>query len=308
NKNAATYVEGGGVYCFDKDSLEGALRKQAMELPDGCGYGFSLAKTLRVLNDIGYRTQALCLVNREETINITDRIRLSQAGRIVRKRILEKLMLEGVTIIDPDSTYIDTGVKIGIDTQIFPGTIIKGGTVIGEQCTIGPNAVIYSSVIGNKVTVDSSEVRESSIGDSTKVGPFAYIRPASSIGSNVKIGDFVEIKKSQIGDDTKISHLTYVGDSEVGRNVNIGCGVVFVNYNGKEKNKCIVGDNAFIGCNTNLVAPVEVKNDSYIAAGSTITETVPEHSLAIARERQIIKDNWVIRKNMQRTPKEGDVK
>lgn len=235
-----------------------------------------------------------------EFLAVTDRVALAEAASVLRDRILREIMLSGVTIMDPASTYIDANVYIGEDTTILPNTILEGNTAIGEDCIIGPNSRISNCKIGNKAEVVNSVAIDSSVGDETHVGPFAYLRPGSMVGSNVKIGDFVEIKKAVIGDRTKISHLTYVGDAEVGSNVNIGCGVVFVNYDGKHKNKTVVGDNSFIGCNTNLVSPVVVHKDAYIAAGSTITDEVPENSLAIARERQVIKEDWVIRKNMKR--------
>ncbi len=231
---------------------------------------------------------------------VTDRVVLAEVTSRIKARILREIMLSGVTIVDPSSTYIDVNVDIGEDTTILPNTILEGNTAIGEDCIIGPNSRITNCKIGDNVEVANSVAVDSSIGDETHVGPFAYLRPGSMVGSKVKIGDFVEIKKSVIGDRTKISHLTYVGDAEVGTNVNIGCGVVFVNYNGKQKNKTIVGDNSFIGCNTNLVSPVVVHKDAYIAAGSTITEEVPENSLAIARERQVNKEDWVIKKDMKR--------
>ncbi len=161
-------------------------------------------------------------------------------------------------------------------------------------------------MIGNKVEVQNSVIIESIIGDKTKVGPFAYIRPGNRVGNDVRIGDFVELKNSSIGDKTKISHLSYVGDAIVGRNTNIGCGAITVNYNGKVKSRTIIGNNAFIGCNVNLIAPVEVKDNSYIAAGSTITSDVPEYSLAIARERQVIKEEWVKKRGMEREEKAGE--
>ena len=174
---------------------------------------------------------------------------------------------------------------------------------VGQNCIIGPNSKITDTLIGNNVTVLNSVTIESTIDDDTNVGPFAYLRPGNQIGENVKIGDFVEVKKSVIGDHTKISHLAYIGDAEIGKNVNIGCGVVVVNYDGEKKHKTIVGDNSFVGCNVNLVSPVEVKANSFIAAGSTITEEVPEFSLAIARSRQTIIRDWVIRKGRLRGKK-----
>lgn len=238
--------------------------------------------------------------DKSQFIVVSDRVKLSIATLEIKSRIIKEIMLSGVTVVDPASTFIDVNVSIGEDTIILQNTILEGNTAIGEDCIIGPNSKISNCNIGNNVEVANSVAINSSIGDETHVGPFAYLRPGSVIGSKVKIGDFVEIKKSIIGDRTKISHLTYVGDAEIGQNVNIGCGVVVVNYDGVHKNKTVVGDNSFIGCNTNLVSPVVVHNDAYIAAGSTITEDVPEYSLAIARERQVIKQDWVTKKNLKR--------
>lgn len=325
NQNAATGIENGGLYCFNKALLSEAFLKltagesarlcHAADADDKNNTAAltdeskdplrSISAAFIALSGMGYKTEIIGFISPDEAINVTDRVSLCRAAEIMRRHILRGLMLGGVTIIDPTAVYIDAQVKVGRDTQILPGTIIQGSSAIGEGCVIGPNSRIVSSVVGNGVVVENSVVVESTIDNGSKVGPFAYLRPGSAVGSKVKIGDFVEIKKSKIGDETKISHLTYVGDAEVGRNVNIGCGVVFVNYNGKVKSKTIVGDNAFIGCNTNLIAPVEVEEDTYIAAGSTITERVPKDSLAIARQRQINKEAWVTKRNMKRGTKEG---
>lgn len=231
---------------------------------------------------------------------VDDRVKLSIATSEIKSRIIKDIMLSGVTVVDPESTYIDADVSIGEDTTILPNTIIEGNTAVGEDCIIGPNSKISNCNIGDNVEVVNSVAIDSSIGDETHVGPFAYLRPGSVVGSKVKIGDFVELKKAIIGDRTKISHLTYVGDAEIGKNVNIGCGVVVVNYDGKHKNKTVVEDNSFIGCNTNLISPVVVHNDAYTAAGSTITDDVPAYSLAIARERQVVKQDWVTKKGLKR--------
>lgn len=286
-----------GMYCFNiKDLLE-ALK----ELNNNNSQGeYYLTDTIGILLGKGRKAGSVKISDSDEILGINDRLQLAEAAAILRKRINERLMKAGVTIIDPSSAYIDEEAVIGTDTVIYPGTIIEGGTCVGEGCVIGPNSRIVSSGIGNNVEIVNSIVMNSSIGDDTHIGPFAYIRPESKIGSEVKIGDFVEIKKSIIGDKTKISHLTYVGDAEVGKNVNLGCGVVFVNYDGKKKNKTIVGDNCFIGCNVNLISPVTVKDNAYVAAGSTITEEVPEGSLAIARCRQTVKEGWVKKKDMDR--------
>lgn len=284
-----------GIYCFDISALRETLKELDNKNDQGEYY---LTDTIKILITKGLKVGAVKIEDRDELAGINDRIQLSDAAKVLRKRILNKIMADGVTIIDPDSTYIDSEVEIGMDTVIYPSTVIKGETKIGEECIIGPGSTIESSRVGNKVEIKNSVVIESCVDNETKIGPFAYLRPGSNIGKNVKIGDFVEIKNSLIGDGTKISHLTYVGDAEVGKKVNLGCGVVVVNYDGQKKHKTIIGDNSFIGCNVNLVSPVEVKKNAYIAAGSTITDEVPENSLAIARNRQVIKENWVLKKGI----------
>lgn len=285
------------MYCFNTEALIDALKKIKNNNVQGEYY---LTDVIGIMKTEGLQVGAFRVKDPCEVLGVNSRMQLAEAARAMRNRVLGSLMAQGVTIIDPDSTYIDTDVIIGIDTVIYPGTIIEGNVKIGEDCIIGPNSRIVDSVVHDNVEVNNSVVLQSEIKSGTHVGPFAYIRPESVIGRNVKIGDFVEVKKSQIGDGTKVSHLTYIGDSEVGRNVNFGCGTITVNYNGKIKSKTIIGDNVFIGCNTNLVAPVKINDDSYIAAGSTITDEVPEGALAIARERQVIKEGWVERKGMKR--------
>ncbi|NLC69042.1 MAG: bifunctional UDP-N-acetylglucosamine diphosphorylase/glucosamine-1-phosphate N-acetyltransferase GlmU [Clostridiaceae bacterium] len=292
-----------GMYCFCIKDLLSALGELDNKNDQG---EFYLTDTIEILLKNGARVGAYTVGNPQEILGINDRVQLHLVSRIIGKRINENHMREGVTIIEPDSVFIDEGVKIGMDTVIYPGTIIEGRSEIGEDCIIGPGSRIISSVIGNKVEVQNSVIIESIIGDKTKVGPFAYIRPGNRVGNDVRIGDFVELKNSSIGDKTKISHLSYVGDAIVGRNTNIGCGAITVNYNGKVKSRTIIGNNAFIGCNVNLIAPVEVKDNSYIAAGSTITSDVPEYSLAIARERQVIKEEWVKKRGMEREEKAGE--
>ena len=182
---------------------------------------------------------------------------------------------------------------------LLPGVIIEGKTVIGEDCKIGPNSHIVDSTIGHATTIHSSVVLNSTVGDETAVGPFAHLRPESTLGNHVKIGNFVEVKKSTLGNDTKVSHLSYIGDAEVGSNVNIGCGSITVNYDGKNKFKTIIEDDVFVGCNSNLVAPVTIGEGSFIAAGSTITKEVPGDALAIARARQENKLGYVSKLNLK---------
>ncbi len=227
--------------------------------------------------------------NIEELRAASDKVHLAETLNDMKNSINKKHMENGVILIDPSSVYIDSDVEIGLGTIIYPGVIIENKTVIGDNCIIGPNTRIINSTVKNNVTIDSSKVIESVIDDNTSVGPFAYLRPGTKLGKNVKIGDFVELKNSSVDDGSKASHLSYVGDAEVGKNVNIGCGVVFVNYDGKKKNKTIVKDGAFVGSNSNLIAPVIIEESAYIACGSTITDDVEKDALAIARARQVNK-------------------
>ena len=223
---------------------------------------------------------------------VGDEAELRDALPMCRRKIADAHLAAGVDILDAGAVYIDPRVKIGRGTVVLPGTILRGRTVIGESCVIGPNAMLRDCTIGSFTEVNASQLNESTVGEHTTVGPFAYVRPNSRIGDHVKVGDFVEIKNSVVGDGTKISHLTYVGDSDCGERVNFGCGTVTTNYDGFRKFRCTIGDDAFIGCNANLIAPVTVGRGSYVAAGSTITDEVPEDALAVARARQVNKPGW----------------
>lgn len=214
----------------------------------------------------------------------------------LRDRIVKGHIQNGVRVLDPSAVYIDPRVSIGRGTVVLPGSILRGETVIGRGCVVGPNAMVRDCAVGDETEINASQVNESVIGSRTHVGPFAYIRPGCTIGDDIKVGDFVEIKNSTVGDGTKISHLTYVGDSDVGRKVNFGCGTVTTNYDGFKKYRCTIGDNVFLGCNTNLVAPVTVGDGSYTAAGSTVTEEVPPDALAVARSRQKNIEGWAARR------------
>ena len=209
---------------------------------------------------------------------------------------VKKYKDNGVVFVDENSVWIDDSVVIGKGTVIEPNVYLKGDTVIGENVTVGFCTEIVNSKIDNNVSTKHSVITDSEIGEGTTVGPFTYVRPNCKVGKNVKLGDFVEIKNSNIDDGTKLAHLTYVGDADVGKNINFGCGTVVVNYDGKAKHRTVIEDNAFIGCNTNLVSPVKVGKNAFTAAGSTITEDVPENALAIARERQSIKEDWVLKR------------
>lgn len=223
-----------------------------------------------------------------------------EAIRGKRREIAIRHMENGVNFADIDSVFIDEEVAIGEGTFIGPCVTLEGNTVIGKNCTIYQNTRIKDSAIGDETTIESSVILEAKVGDRTSVGPFAYIRPKSVVGNGCKVGDFVEIKNSVIGNGTKSAHLTYIGDADVGENVNFGCGVVLVNYDGTNKHRTTIGDGCFIGCNVNLVSPVEVENGAYIAAGSTVTEKVPKNSLCVARARQRNIEGWADRKKLYR--------
>lgn len=224
--------------------------------------------------------------------------RLEAIKKVVKSNneTIERLEKNGVYFVDKSRVLISEDAEVGKDTIIYPEVIIEGKVKIGEGNIIYPGTRISNSQIGNFNEIQSTIILSSKLGNESFYGPFAYIRPDSVIGDNVKIGDFVEVKKSSIGDGTKVSHLTYLGDAEIGKNINFGCGTVIVNYDGVHKHKTIIEDNAFIGCNTNLVSPVKVGKNAYTAAGSTITKDVPEESLAIARSRQEVKDGWTRKK------------
>jgi bifunctional UDP-N-acetylglucosamine pyrophosphorylase/glucosamine-1-phosphate N-acetyltransferase len=281
-----------GMYLFDVRELLTALGELKNDNAQGEYY---LTDVIGIMKAKGL-TLGASITQFDETRGVNSREQLAEAEEIMRKRINRFHMENGVTLIDRERTYIGADVRIGMDTIVYPNNNLEGNTVIGSGCTLYPDSRIVDTVIGDRVTVMSSVVLESEVGNDTTIGPFAYVRPESQIGAHVKIGDFVEIKKSCIGDGTKISHLTYVGDAEVGKNVNFGCGTVTVNYDGKRKWKTTVGDDVFIGCNTNLIAPVTVNDGAYIAAGSTITDEVPKDSLAIARSRQVVKEEWAAKR------------
>ncbi len=281
-----------GMYCF---SIKDLLSSLDCLNNNNAQKEYYLTDVIGILKNQGFKVGAFNAPVEESTA-VNSKVELSDAELIMRRRINRMHMENGVTIMDPQNTYIDSEVIIGKDTIIYPGNILQGKTIIKENCVLYQNNRIADSILENGVSVQSSVVIQSQIGEETTVGPYAYIRPESVIGKNARIGDFVEIKKSTIGDNTKVSHLTYIGDAEVGSGCNFGCGTVVVNYDGKSKSKTIIGNNTFIGCNTNLVAPVKINDNAYIAAGSTITNEVPKHALSIARARQVNIDNWVVKK------------
>lgn len=267
-----------GLYRLDAQTLKASLES-------GGSFRNLLAQKGRKL----YQTEG----EAPNAIAVESAADLYQAQQIGRYDVVARHVRSGVQFLDANQVYIDPRVRIGKGTFILPGTILRGNTSIGRGCEIGPNAMITACTVGDETLVNSSQLNESVIGGRTRIGPFAYVRPNCVIGEGSKIGDFVEVKNSNLGEGVKISHLTYVGDSDIGADVNLGCGTVTVNYDGSSKARTVVGEGAFVGCNTNLIAPVSIGEGAYIAAGSTITEDVPPGSLAIARAQQAVKKQWV---------------
>ena len=238
-----------------------------------------------------YRTE-----NPDVVLGANTRRDLLHLNEVARQRILDRHMDNGVNFVCTDGIIIGNDVEIGADTTILPGTILKGKTKIGAKCTIGPNCLIENCTIGERVILNYVQAYESEIEDAVKAGPFVHIRPNTHLKNGVKIGDFVEVKNSTVGEQTAIAHLTYVGDSDVGKKVNFGCGTVTVNYDGMKKQRCVIGDNCFIGCNTNLVAPVKLGKGAYTAAGTTVTKDVPDYALAVERADLKVKEGYSLRK------------
>lgn len=285
-----------GTYCFDNQALFDALDLVNNDNIQGEYY---LPDVLEILKNKGEIVSAFKTTDFAETLGVNDRVALAEAEQTMKQRINKLHMQNGVTIIDPATTYIGADVEIGADTVILPGTMILGKTVIGSDCQIGPNSEIKDCQIGNATVIRQSVSEDSQIGAHVKIGPFAHIRPKSDIHDDVKIGNFVEIKKAVFGKGSKASHLSYIGDAEVGSDVNIGCGSITVNYDGKNKFLTKIEDGVFIGCNSNLVAPVTIGEGAYVAAGSTITEDVPGDALALGRARQVNKENYVQKLNIK---------
>ncbi len=254
---------------------------------------YYITDSVAILIAAGKNAGAYVVEDAEVTLGANDRRQLNILNNIMRKNINEGHMINGVDIPCTDGVMIGRDVQIGKGTRILPNTIILGDTKIGENCVIGPNSWVADSVIGNGVVLDNCKITDSTIEDGVDCGPFVKVRAGSVLKKDVHIGNFVEVKNSIVGEGTKSAHLTYIGDSDVGAGVNFGCGTVTCNYDGKVKSRCTIGDGAFIGCNTNLIAPVGVGEKAYIAAGSTITDDIPSDALSIARAKQVNKEGWV---------------
>ena len=279
-----------GVFCFDNKKLFEALKHVDNNNAQGEYY---LTDVLEILRNSGERVGAYKMPDFSESLGVNDRIALAQATKTMQRRINEEHMRNGVSFIDPDTAYIDAGVKIGNDTVIEGNVVIKGNTEIGSDCYITNGSRIVDSKIGNHVTITSSTLQEAEMDDNTDIGPNSHLRPKAVIRKGAHIGNFVEIKKAEIGENSKVGHLTYVGDATLGKDINVGCGTIFSNYDGVKKFHTNVGDHSFIGAGSTLIAPINVADHTFIAADSTITKDVDKYDMAIARGRQVNKpDYW----------------
>ncbi|MBC8537088.1 bifunctional UDP-N-acetylglucosamine diphosphorylase/glucosamine-1-phosphate N-acetyltransferase GlmU [Feifania hominis] len=279
-----------GAYWFETAALLDVLDRIE---PKNSQNEYYLTDAVGLLRAAGRRVSAYTVEDPAEIMGANTRAQLLELTGLARRRVIDRLMAEGVEFEDISGVSVSPDAVIGRDTVVKKGTVIEGACVIGEDCVLGPDAYIVDSRLGDGVRVNASHILQSSVGSGTTIGPFSQLRPNSHLAQNVKIGNFVEIKNSTVGERTSVAHLTYVGDTDCGGHVNFGCGTVTVNYDGSAKHRTTIGDHVFVGCNTNLVAPVTVADNTYIAAGSTITGDVPEYALAIARARQINKENWV---------------
>lgn len=278
-----------GIYCFDREALFGALAKLNCNNAQGEYY---LTDVFSILNEQREKVWAVTADDYEQTLGINSRVQLANAERILRERKAVELMENGVTIMDPTSTFIDPQVVVGQDTIIYPFTWLEGNTVVGSDCEIGPNTRLTDTKIGDCVTMHFAYAHECEVESGAIVGPYVHLRPKTKLCKNVKVGNFVEVKNSIIGNGSKLPHLSYIGDSDVGSGVNMGCGTITVNYDGKTKFRTTIEDNAFVGCNSNLVAPVTIGKGAYVGAGSTITKNVPSAALGIGRARQTNIEGW----------------
>jgi len=276
-----------GIYCFNVPMILNALKKIK---PNNKKKEYYLTDAIHIIKHADRKVCAYCTDNASEVAGINNRVQLAQVEKILRRSVIEDIMRAGVTVMDPDNTYVDQGVSIGKDTVIFPGTLLTGSTQVGRSCLIGPYTVLKDATVEDEVCITASHVYSSVIRRKTKIGPYAHIRPDCDIGPDVKIGNFVEVKKSRLRRGTKAGHLAYLGNADISEKVNIGAGAITCNYDGKHKYETVIGKEAFIGTNTSMVAPLTIGEKSFIAAGSTITDHVPSKKLAIARSRQVIKE------------------
>jgi bifunctional UDP-N-acetylglucosamine pyrophosphorylase / glucosamine-1-phosphate N-acetyltransferase len=294
---------GTSTYCFDARRLWPALSRVTSRNQQGEYY---LTDVIAILHRDGCAVEAVKVDDSREGLGVNDRRQLAELAAVMRRRILDRLMVEGVTVLDPASTYVDDTVAVGVDTVLYPGVILEGRTTVGAECVVGAGSHVSSSLLGDRVTVRPYCVlNDATVEDGASLGPFCHLRPLSHVGSGAKIGNFVELKKSRIGRGAKVPHLSYVGDATLGEDVNFGAGAITCNYDGVAKHETVVGAGAFIGTNSSLVAPVTVGDGAYVGAGSVITRDVPPGALAVTRAPQTVREGWVAKKQKGKTTREG---
>jgi bifunctional UDP-N-acetylglucosamine pyrophosphorylase/glucosamine-1-phosphate N-acetyltransferase len=277
------------IYCFESGPLFEALHRVE---PNNAQGEFYLTDVIQILSARGDCVEAIAVPDSRETLGVNNRMELAAVGDILRRRILDDLMLSGVTVVDPASTWADIEVRVGQDSTIQPHTFLLGNTLVGEDCVVGPYTRIVDSTVGDRAAILASNIVECEIGNGVKIGPYANLRPGCRLAEGVKVGDFVELKNATLGRKVSASHLSYIGDAEVGEGTNIGAGVVTCNYDGVRKYRTIIGSRAFIGTHATLIAPVSIGDGAFVAAGSPIDQDVPADALALARSRVTIKPQW----------------
>ncbi len=293
-EEAAISEVNSGIYCMELDFLKAHIGSLGS---DNAQNEYYLTDLVAIAVSEQRGCVAVVADDAQEIMGVNDRLQLADAAKILRRRINDRLMQDGVTLIDPQQTYIDAGVVIGADTEIWPGCVLRGKTVIGKGCLLESNVQVCDCTLGANVHLKSGSVlTEAVLHDDVAVGPMAHLRPGTVLHDQVKIGNFVETKKAVLGKGSKASHLTYLGDAELGQEVNVGCGTITCNYDGVNKHKTVIGDNVFVGSDVQLVAPVTVGSGALIAAGTTVTRDVPPDSLAIARTPQVNKEGWCLQK------------
>ena len=285
---------GTSVYCFDARRLWSAL---AEVRPDNDQGEYYLTDVVAILSRAGATVEAVTVADPSEAQGVNDRKQLAAVAVVQRRRILDRLMESGVTIVDPASTYIEDTVTIGPDTVVQPQTVIEGATVIGSECVLGAGSHVSGSRLADRVVLKPySIIEEAAIDEDATLGPFCHLRPGCHIGAGAEIGNFAELKKSRVGKKTKIHHVSYMGDATLGERVNVGAGTITCNYDGQRKHPTVIGDGVFVGTNSSLVAPLTIGEGAYVAAGSVITRDVPPGALALERSPQVVKDGWVAKR------------
>jgi len=285
---------GTSVYCFDARRLWSAL---AEVRPDNDQGEYYLTDVVAILSRAGATVEAVTVADPSEAQGVNDRKQLAAVAVVQRRRILDRLMEGGVTIVDPASTYIEDTVTIGPDTVVQPQTVIEGATVIGSECVLGAGSHVSGSRLADRVVLKPySIIEEAAIDEDATLGPFCHLRPGCHIGAGAEIGNFAELKKSRVGKKTKIHHVSYMGDATLGERVNVGAGTITCNYDGQRKHPTVIGDGVFVGTNSSLVAPLTIGEGAYVAAGSVITRDVPPGALALERSPQVVKDGWAAKR------------